>query len=485
MISFNSIPLDIRTPGHFIEFDATRAAQGLPVKRQRALIIGQRSAGSFNSLFQAPSVAQVERSLGRRSIIAGMCRAFKAANTNTDLWVIGLQDDPSGVAATGTLTFSGPATAAGLIRFLVAGQEVPVVVAVGDTAAQLATKFVTAANQNTMLIVTATAAAEVVTLTARFKGETGNVIDVRHSYYEQTLGSSLPAGVGVAVSAMSGGTLNPSIAAALAEVGDEQFDTIVTGVTDNANMTLLETWLADRFGPMVQKEGLAFCGFSGTFSQTTTFGLARNSPYVVAVATSKSPSPPWEWAAQVAALDAGEPDPARPRQTLVLPTMLPPTNFSTWGREERNTLLYDGMSTTKKTPGGQMQIERLVTMYRLDAFGNPDTSYLDVETLRTIMYLRYSLRLRIAQKYPRHKLANDGTLYGPGQAIVTPSVIRSEMLALFREWEYAGLVENFEQFKKDLIVERPSTDPNRIDAVIPPDCVNQFRVFAGQVQFRV
>jgi len=68
---------------------------------------------------------------------------------------------------------------------------------------------------------------------------------------------------------------------------------------------------------------------------------------------------------------------------------------------------------------------------------------------------------------------------------VTPMVIRSELIALFREWEEAGLAEGFEQFKTDLIVERNGSDPNRVDAIIPPDVINQFRVFAGQVQFRL
>ena len=53
------------------------------------------------------------------------------------------------------------------------------------------------------------------------------------------------------------------------------------------------------------------------------------------------------------------------------------------------------------------------------------------------------------------------------------------------DWMDAGLAEGLEQFKRDLIVERSSTDPNRVDAIIPPDVVNQFRVFAAQVQFRL
>jgi phage tail sheath gpL-like len=53
-----------------------------------------------------------------------------------------------------------------------------------------------------------------------------------------------------------------------------------------------------------------------------------------------------------------------------------------------------------------------------------------------------------------------------------------------RELEEAGLVENIDQFKADLIVDRDASDPNRVNALLPPDIVNQMRVLAAQVQFR-
>jgi len=72
-----------------------------------------------------------------------------------------------------------------------------------------------------------------------------------------------------------------------------------------------------------------------------------------------------------------------------------------------------------------------------------------------------------------------------GQAIVTPNIIRSELIALAREWEEAGLVEGLDQFVADLIVERDQGNPNRVNALVPPDIVNQFRSFAAAIQFRL
>ena len=97
--------------------------------------------------------------------------------------------------------------------------------------------------------------------------------------------------------------------------------------------------------------------------------------------------------------------------------------------------------------------------------------------------LRRSWRAAMLLKFPRHKLADDGTRFGAGQAIVTPAIVRGETVALARQWEEAGLVENLDQFREELIVERNAGDANRVDLVIPPDIVNQARVFAGVFQY--
>ena len=151
--------------------------------------------------------------------------------------------------------------------------------------------------------------------------------------------------------------------------------------------------------------------------------------------------------------------------------------------EERNILLYDGMATFMVASDDTVQIEREVTMYQKNSWGMADPSYLDVQTPATLGYWRYAVRSRILQKYSRHKLADDGTRYGPGQAIVTPSVIRAELIALLGEMEEKGLLENLEAFKSGLIVERNKDDRNRLDVLAPPDLVNQFRVFAMQTRF--
>ena len=48
-----------------------------------------------------------------------------------------------------------------------------------------------------------------------------------------------------------------------------------------------------------------------------------------------------------------------------------------------------------------------------------------------------------------------------------------------------GLVENMDLFKANLIVERNANDPNRVDILFPPDLINQLRIMAMLVEFRL
>ena len=56
---------------------------------------------------------------------------------------------------------------------------------------------------------------------------------------------------------------------------------------------------------------------------------------------------------------------------------------------------------------------------------------------------------------------------------------------MYTKLEDKAIVENADLFAKYLIVERNKDDPNRVDVLLPPDLVNQLRVFAVLAQFRL
>lgn len=489
-ISFNQVPIDIRVPGQYIEIDNTQAVRGLTGLPTRALLIGQKTAAGTQAQLVPVLVTSSDQGaklFGKGSVLSAMIAAFRAADTFTPLYAIAQDDAGAGVAATGGLTLTGPATGAGTLNVYIAGRRVRAAVSAGATASSVATALVAAITADTALPVTAAVNGvnpAKVDLTARNKGTLGNAIDLRVNYNPD---EATPAGLAVAIAAMANGAGDPDVQAALDAIGDEWFTDIVVGCNDTATITAIETELSDRFGPLKMIDAHAYCGLSGTHAALIAKGAARNSPHLTFIGAKGSPTPPWEWAAVLGARCAfyAKQDPARPFQTLPLTGIKPPAIVDRFTLQERDLLLRNGISTFTVDEGGVVRIERAITTYRENAFGAPDASYLDVTTIKTLTYLRFDLRAFIALRYPRYKLADDGTLFSRGQAVVTPKVIRASLIARFSQWEEAGLVENVDQFKQDLIVERDPGDPNRVNALVPPDIVNQLVVFAGLVQFRL
>lgn len=485
MIDFNDIDADIRTPGGYVEIDSTRARRGLPDKTPRVLLVGNRlatGAVAAATLARVLSPAEARVQFGPSSILAQMAARFLAANASADVWAVGLADDGAGVAATKTITITGAATAAGVFPLYIAGRALPVAVTNGMTPAQAATALAAAVQAATDVPMTAAAAPGVVTLTARNKGTPGNSIDVRVGYYREDV---LAAGLAAVIADGVAGATDPDIADAIAAIGDEAFDVIVSAWTGSANLAALETELTARWGPARQLDGLAFVGARGSQGTLATLGSAHNSRYVSIIGANASPTSPWEWAASVAGVVAhyGGIDPARPFQTLPLPGILPPATVDRFTRAERELLLRDGISTFTVDQGGVVQLERVITTYQTDGFGSADTSWLDVNTPLTLSYMRWSWRQRMLAKFPRCKLASDGTLVGVGQAIVTPKVCKAETIAWARDLASAGLLEEVDQFIADLVVERDGSDQSRLNVRMAPDIVNQARIFAAQIQF--
>lgn len=486
-IAYNSVPNSLRVPFVAVEFDNTRASQGAALLQYRVLTFGQKtSAGSAtaNALYRVASVAQGISLFGRGSMLHRMLIAWFANNTATELWVLALADNGAGTAATGTLTVTGPATASGTLHLYFGGTYVPMAVTSGDAQNSIASAINAAINAALDLPITSTVSTNVVTWTFRHKGTVGNDFDVRLNYQD---GQSTPAGVAVAIVAASGGATNPVLTSGLAALGDNWYQVWAHPYTDATSLTALEAELASRFGPMRMIDGVAVTSAAGTQSALGTLGDSRNSPHgCIAAQSGKNPiTPPMEYAAAVAGVAAlyGQIDPARPFQTLPVVGALAPAEADRFTFAERNLELFDGISTSHTAQDGTTVLERLVTTYQTNAAGAPDESYLNVNTMLTLLYLRYSFRVFIQTNFPRCKLADDGAVVGPGQAIITPKIGKAAALAWFRQMEELGLVENFEQFARDLVVQRNALDRNRLDFLLPPDLVNQFIVGAAKVQF--
>jgi phage tail sheath gpL-like len=495
-INFKNIPAggQLRVPLFYAEVDASQANSASQL--QRTLIIGQMLTASTETP-NVPSIsagaADAQSRYGNGSMLAQMVWAYQQNDSFGEVWCLPLNDATTGgVAATGSIAFAGTATEAGVLSLYVAGRLISTTVTSGMTAAQLATAVVAAAAQVPNLPVSCTVDGTTpskVDFTALNAGLAGNDIDIRLNYLGSRGGQATPAGITPTITAMSGGATNPSLTAALANLGDEPFDFVVSPYTDATSIAALTALLNDvsgRWSWEIQVFGHVFCAYRGTYGALTTFGTGLNDQHTSCIGFYDSPSPVWAWAAATAGAAAVSlrADPGLPLQTLQIQGVLAPPLQSRFTLSQRNTLLFDGISTFKVDDAGAVSIENLITTYQKNAFGQADNSYLQVETMFLLMFLLRDMASLVTTKYGRVKLAQDGTRFGPGANVVTPSTVAADIIALYQQREYEGYVQNSAAFAAGLVVQINSSNPNRLDVLWDGILIDGLRQFALLAQFR-
>ncbi len=491
-VSFNYIPSGIRVPLFYAEVD--NSAAFTPSDSYQTLIIGQMIEGGTAEALKPVTVSTASMAVqlfGRGSMLARMVSAYRDVDTFGQLVVIPLADAAGGSAATGTITFSGTALESGVINLYVGGTRVQAAVAEDADAAAISISACDAINALKDLPVTATVADGVVTVKARNSGTVGNDIRLALNLRGTINGETTPSGVGVQIKAMSGGSIDPTIGDdVIKAMGDERYDFVASPYSDTAVLDVLAKEMGDssgRWSYTRQIYGHVYTAKRGDLNTLKAFGKARNDQHCTIVGIEPEMATPIDeilasYVARTSVYIAA--DPARPTQTGALTGVMAAPVEGRFILTERQTLLENGIATLT-TVSGTVQIERAITTYQRNSMGDADASYLDSETLHTLAYILRLMKSTITSKYARHKLANDGTRYGAGQAIVTPSVIKGELIAQYRQLELKGIVENADLFKKYLVVERNADNPNRLDVLFPPDLVNQLRIFAVLAQFRL
>ena len=490
-VQFQSIPSNLRVPLFYAEVNAGQSPYQGP---SRTLLIGQKtSAGSASANVPVILSGDPQPLMGSGSMLSEMAIWARQNNPFGEIWMLPLAD-PSGTTQTHTITIaSGIAGNGGTVSVYIGGEKVQVGVATTDTNANVATNLSAAINlgyykfgRSMAFPVIASVATNVVTLTARHIG----ALMAKQSIVTNLVGDEGPLQQYLTVAAGTAGTGVPTLGAGLAALGDMEFDYICSPYADTTSLDTIKTFLdgvSGRWSPIQQIYGHHLTVMFDTFANLAAFGTGRNDPNCSIMGVVDSPSSPWRWAAAYGSAIAadknlgGEVDQAYrisvPVQTLTLEGIRPPQSRVNWFNiTQRNTLYQDGIAGFKVQVDGTVTLDRVVTTYQLNSYGQPDITWLDIETrLQMVYFVRY-MRQRITQKYGRCALADDNPTGQPG--IVTAKILKAECIHAYTELETGGLVENSDLFSQSLVVER-STDPNRVNAYLPVDTVNQFRVFAA------
>lgn len=490
-ISFNNFPSNIKVPLFYAEVDSSAA--NTIQDSGASLIIAYPLADSSierNKLIIMPSADLAKKLAGRGSQLSRMVESYRNIDNFGELFVIAVDEPTAGSNATGNIQISGTAEETGTLTLYIGNSKIQSQVTVSDSAEIIANGLHNAINTHLDLPVTAALNNSTITLTAKNKGLSGNDIPLCFNYYGTVGGEDTPDGLNIVINQMSGGTGTPNLTPVIAAMGDKLLDFIAFPFNDLSSLATFNHEMDDttgRWSYARQLYGHAYTAKKGNLTELVEFGDKLNYQHItVAGYESRVQTGLDELIAMRTARNAIfiRNDPARPTQSGMLNGALPASDSNQFTLTEQQSLLSHGIATAYVS-SGNLLIQRDITTYQRNSYGIADNSYLDSETLHTLAYVLRKLRSVITSKYPRHKLANDGTRFGAGQAIITPAVAKAEINATYRQLELMGLVENFDVFKKNLIVERNINDPNRLDVLFPPDLVNQLRVFAVLAQFRL
>jgi phage tail sheath gpL-like len=381
------------------------------------------------------------------------------------VWVFPLVDDGAGVAAVGTITPAGAAPAAATFFVRISGiLSSPIAVAAAATVATQVASFVAAINAilGMPALATNTGPGTACTLTAKWKGATGNEIKV------EILDANLNPALGslYTVVTPATGAADPNVTTALAGING-QWITLLINSFHGTNATVLDAIALKgeaRWDQQVRRPFVAICGNDEAVLATATATTAARKTDRVncQVVSPGSVHLPVQIAAahvrEIAKVADGNPPTgygARPVTTL-----LPGADAVQWDYATRDAAVKAGSSTTE-LKNGQVNISDVVTMYHPDGEIPPAYRYVvDIVKLMTVIY---NLDLEFGQ--PEWASA---PLIPDGQPTVNPNARKpsSAKAAVNRILDGLGLeavISDPATAKATTTANISSTNPKRLD----------------------
>lgn len=408
---------------------------------EKLLFVGQQNGGTAATgvLQQNILSDKAEDALfGADSPLAAAIRRARRRNGETQFDAIGLDDNGSGVDATGIVLFTGTATEDGTITVYVGSKKFNayvLAVTSGDTATVIGDALVTAIAADTTALVTSVNTTGSVALTAKNAGTFGNTIGMK---VEGTVG-----GVTAALTAMASGATDPVLTGVLDVVGNERYQGIVWQFEQD--LTEVTDFLDPRFNVTnTILDGRAFVGITDTFSNLLTTGGAENSRSLslngdplVDGSLHRGPSIldlPFTKVAEFAAVRAlrrtdgavlgdlviarsatdsfgGPHMNSKPYFNTPFPDLLLPDAGTSFTDTEIEQLVDAGVWVIDTNrPGTAVIAGTVVTTYKTDSAGNPDPTFGLLNFVDTATAARELIVNNTRSQYPQYRAASGALL---------------------------------------------------------------------------
>lgn len=444
---------------------------------RRDLIVGALSDsatavnGNLNQNIQAMTESEIRTLLGQDADLTYRVLEWISANEGySQLDVIGVTQNPIGVKAIGSITFSGTATADGEYEVSVVDErkfKVIISVTSGNTATQIAASVDAALSALDNPPFSSSPSSGTVNLTAVDKGEVGNDYGIR--VYGRA------PGVSVSINDFSGGSLNPIVSSILDPIEGLRYTGLQWPESWDSDLSIAIDEFDSRFNASnAILDGVVFTGKTDTYANSLSFVSSKNSQSLVVGgnakendADSKGPAvlTPADWAlsyfmgARAKRLTSGAPISeiivttsgpldaiggpelaSLPYFNTPLQNVEPPSPKNLFSNTEQIALEQAGFTTYGVNDEGNSVITgQLVTTWTTDAAGNPNESFHYLNFVDTGSICREIIFNEFKAAFSHSRLTTGDLI--AGRSMANAEKIKSFLLRIYKNLSTQALTQ--------------------------------------------
>ncbi len=448
---------------------------------QRVAIIGQGSSASTYALTPAivTSAQQVGELVGFGSPLH--LAALQVLPPNGDgvgtipVTIYPLEDDASGAAAAGDITPAGAQTVAASYVVRVNNiDSAAFTIDVGDAVADICTAMAAAINAVLEMPVTAAATATEVDVTAKWEGVSSNDLSL-------SVVGSTTAGTTFAFTQPTGGLVNPDVDDALNQIGNV-WETMVINCmepTDTATLEKIRVVGDGRWGATVRKPFVAFTGAATNTVSTVSDGRKTDRVNAFALVDNSTDLPLTIAARQVARIASrANNNPARDYGGMQA------TGLYAGGAAPlypaREALVAAG-SSTSTVEDGVVVLSDIITFYHPTGEADPPYRYVvDIVKLQNIIY-HVGLIFESQDWNGAPLIPDDQPTVN--RAARTPRAAKAAVGTMLDNLGLAAIISAPEVAKKGVLAEISSSNPKRLDIVIPVQLSGNTNIISTDIEF--
>ena len=271
---------------------------------------------------------------------------------------------------------------------------------------------------------------------------------------------------------------------------------VLIGANLAATLASLVTFLQGSADPLLAMAGYVLSGSTLQVTANTPGSLANGialatnvtgaivSGTTLAGGADGCPEPSWLWAAGICARlapwlsDCDTGNVSRNHTGLVVQGLHPPRDRTLAPNYPgRNVLNQSGISTWHIGADGSVQVDKIVTLYKVGSAGQPDAVFRDIQRVYQVSGGLKYLRALLATEHANKAIA-DAT---PGSAGATSTVaeIKATLVHGYSDLVSAGVFEDLPTYAKSVVVRRDTQNRARVNVYNPMQAVSPLDVLAA------